>query len=212
MTGNTKKLKDSVNQTILSKRTGHFYNNFSTFYPLVGLILRPQKRKLFDEINKLPYGNLLEIGVGNGGHFSMYKTHKIIGIDISSKMLEIAKKRKIENIELKQMNGEELLFPDQTFDYVALSHVLAVVDQPEKVLEEIYRVLKPNGKVFILNHFTPNNWLRHIDHSFQFFTKIFHFKSVFYLEKLKTLKKFKLLKELHYSRLTYFKLLIYRKE
>ena len=56
-----------------------------------------------------------------------------------------------------QMDGENLQFPDCYFDYVVLSHVITVVDDPEKLLEETYRVLKPNGKIFILNHFTPKN-------------------------------------------------------
>ncbi len=175
------------------------------------IFLKPQKRKLFQEINNLQFGQLLEIGVGNGTHLEFYKTHKVIGIDTSFKMLEIARKQKKDNVELVQMNGESLLFQDQSFDYVVLSHVIAVVDNPEKLLEETYRVLKPNGKVFILNHFTPKNWLKHIDNSFQFVSKIFHFKSVFYINNLNAIKKFTLLKEINFGQLSYFKLLIYIK-
>lgn len=195
----------------MSKKTANFYNKFSVFYPLVDIFLRRQKRKLFQEINNLPFGQLLEIGVGNGTHLKFYKTHKVIGIDTSFNMLNVARKRKSENIELIEMNGEALLFQDQTFDYIILSHVIAVVDNPEKLLEEAYRVLKPNGKIFILNHFTPSNWLRHIDRSFQIVSKIFHFKSVFHLDSLSTIRKFTLLKEISFGQLSYFKLLIYNK-
>ena len=80
------------------------------------------------------------------------------------------------------MDGESLLFPDESFDYVVLSHVITVVDDPERLLKETYRVLKADGRVFILNHFTPNNWLKHLDKSFQAIAKIFHFQSVFYIE------------------------------
>jgi len=173
--------------------------------------LKPQKRKLFEEINNLPFGQLLEIGVGNGRHFQFYKTHMVIGIDTSSKMLEIAEKRKSKNIKLELMNAESLLFQDQTFDYIILSHVIAVVDNPEKALEESYRVLKPNGKIFILNHFTPNNWIRHLDHSILFFSKKLHFKSVFNIENFNAIKKFTLLNEICFGKFSYFKLLIYAK-
>jgi phosphatidylethanolamine/phosphatidyl-N-methylethanolamine N-methyltransferase len=200
-----------TNKKKMSNQADNFYNKFSFFYPLVDIFLKPQKRKLFHEINNVPFGQLLEIGVGNGTHLKLYKTHKIIGIDTSVKMLEIAKKQKSENIELLQMNGEALLFKDQTFDYVILSHVIAVVDNPEKLLEETYRVLKPNGKIFILNHFTPKNWLRHIDNSFQIVSKIFHFKSAFYLNSFTTIKKFTLIKEINLGQFSYFKLLIYSK-
>ncbi len=195
----------------MSKQTDIFYNKFSVFYPLVDIFLKPQKRKLFEEINNLPFGQLLEIGVGNGRHFPFYKTHKVIGIDTSSKMLEIAGKQKNKNIELELMNAEALLFKDQTFDYIVLSHVIAVVDNPEKLLEESYRVLKPNGKIFILNHFTPKNWLRHLDNFFQFFSKKLYFKSVFYIDSFDAIKKFTLLNEICFGKFSYFKLLIYSK-
>lgn len=195
----------------MSKQTNKFYNYFSLLYPLVDVFLKPQKHRLFQEINALPYGKLLEIGVGNGKHLHLYKTHQITGIDTSSAMLKIARKQQ-KNVDLQEMNGENLIFPDQHFDYIVLSHVIAVVDRPESVLEEACRVLKPEGKIFILNHFTPNNWLRHIDHSFRFFSTWFHFRSVFRAENLQTLKKFKLLQEINFGRLSYFKLLIYGKK
>jgi phosphatidylethanolamine/phosphatidyl-N-methylethanolamine N-methyltransferase len=195
----------------VSQQSANFYNKFSVFYPLVDVFLKPQKRKLFDEINILPFGKLLEIGVGNGTHLSLYKTHEIICIDTSLRMLEIARKQNVSNIDLLQMNGETLLFQDESFDYVVLSHTIAVVDNPEKLLEESYRVLKPNGKIFILNHFTPKNWLKVIDYSFYFFSKMFHFKSVFHVEELKTLAKFRLEKEVDFGAFSYFKLLIYCK-
>ena len=173
--------------------------------------MKPQKQKLFQEINSFPFGQLLEIGVGNGTHLQLYETHKIVGIDTSSSMLEIAKKQKSKNIELVQMNGENLQFQDQFFDYVVLSHVIAVADNPEKLLEEIYRVLKPSGTIFILNHFTPNNWLSYIDKAFSHISKIFHFKSLFYISSLTTIKKFTLLKEIKFGKFSYFKILIYNK-
>ena len=195
----------------MSQQTDNFYNRFSFLYPLVDIFLKPQKRRLFQEINQLPFGQLLEIGVGNGKHLPLYKTHKIIGIDTSLNMLSIAKKQQGREIELQQMNGEMLLFEDQAFHYVVLSHVITVVDNPEKLLEEIHRVLKSGGKVFILNHFTPDNWLKLIDKSFQLVSRKLHFKSVFYVNSLTAIQRFSLLKEISFGRLSYFKLLIYGK-
>lgn len=188
-----------------------FYNRFSFFYPLVDIFLKPSKRRLVQEINSLPFGYLLDIGVGNGSHLHLYRSHKITAIDTSRKMLEAAGKRNRSAIELLQMNGEKLSFRDQSFDYIILSHVIAVVDNPEKLLEEAYRVLKPNGQVFILNHFTPKNWLRHVDHALAQVSKLFHFKSVFHMNGLEAIKKFTLVREIDVSKLSYFKLLIYIK-
>ena len=180
-------------------------------YPLVDIFLKPQKRRLFQEINNLPSGRLLEVGVGNGNHLRLYQRREVTGIDTSLKMLELAAKQSTGHIKLEHMSGEQLVFRDQSFDYVVLSHVITVVDNPEKLLEEIYRVLKPGGTVFILNHFTPDNWLKLIDRSFQIVSKKFHFKSVFYVNSVIAIQKFSLLKEISFGRLSYFKLLIYGK-
>lgn len=195
----------------MNKQTANFYNKFSTFYPLIDLFLKPQKKRLFHEINRQPFGKLLEIGVGNGTHLPLYKTHAVTGIDTSLKMLEIAKNHKAGNTQLLQMDGENLLFEGETFDYVVLSHTIAVVDNPDRLLEEAYRVLQPDGKIFILNHFTPDNWLKYVDYSFHSFSKIFHFKSVFHIESLNSISKLKLLEEIRFGAFSYFKLLIYCK-
>lgn len=195
----------------MKQHPGSFYNQFASFYPIIDLFLNPQKRKLFSEVNKYPYGRLLEIGVGNGSHLKYYTTHQIVGVDTSAVMLNRAKRQQQPGIQLLQMNGETLLFPDDAFDYVVLSHVIAVVDDPEKLLEETYRVLKPGGKVFILNHFTPDNWLKYLDCSFQKFSSLFHFKSEFYISSLKKLEKFRLLSELSVGLFSYFKILTYEK-
>jgi phosphatidylethanolamine/phosphatidyl-N-methylethanolamine N-methyltransferase len=109
------------------------------------------------------------------------------------------------------MNGETLLFPKETFDYVILSHVIAVVENPEKLLEEVHRVLKPNGKIFILNHFTPDNGLKYVDKAFGKISKHFYFKSVFQISSLSTIEKFRLLSESNAGLFSYFKILIYEK-
>jgi phosphatidylethanolamine/phosphatidyl-N-methylethanolamine N-methyltransferase len=196
----------------MSYQTHSFYNRFAVFYPLVDFFLRPQKARLFHEINQLPDGNLLDIGVGNGAHLHLYEKHHITGIDTSSGMLQIARQRNHNHVQLMQMNGEALLFGDGQFDYVVLSHVIAVVDNPERLLEEVFRVLKPDGRLFILNHFTPDNWLKYVDQAFGIISKMVHFKSVFRMHEIPTVKRFKLLKEVRFAPLSYFKLLVYQKK
>jgi phosphatidylethanolamine/phosphatidyl-N-methylethanolamine N-methyltransferase len=195
----------------MSKQTDSFYNKFSWLYPLVDVFLKSQKRVLFNEINKLPDGKLLEIGVGNGTHFGLYKKHHVTGIDTSAAMLNVARKHCTARIQLLEMNGEALLFADDHFDYVVLSHVIAVVDHPDQLLNEVLRVLKPQGQVFILNHFTPDNWLGFVDAAFQQVSKLLHFRSVFYIHQIAANKNFTLRKEVGLGMASYFKLLIYQK-
>ena len=195
----------------MSKQTTAFYNNFSVFYPLISTLLRKQKKRLFKELNKLPHGKLLEIGIGNGADLQQYKRHDITGIDTSVAMLKIARRNCPDNIELTEMNGEKLLFEDEVFDYVVLAHVIAVVDDADLLLSEIYRVLKPRGRLLILNHFTPDNWLRYIDKGLRSITRHLHFKSFFRMCDVQTIKQFTLQNEISVSAGSYFKILIYKK-
>lgn len=196
----------------MDTQTDSFYNKFSALYPLVDVFLKPQKRVLFNEVNDLAPGRLLEIGVGNGSHLHWYKKHSVVGIDTSAAMLDIARRKGFNNIELLKMDGSQLLFKDEEFDGVVLSHVIAVVNDPEQLMQEVFRVLKPGGWVFILNHFTPRNWLGYMDRAFQSLSKLLHFRSVFYMEGLEAIKKFDLLKERDLGFASYFKLLIYQKK
>ena len=175
------------------------------------LFLARQKRVLFEEINMLPPGSLLEIGIGNGRYLKHYQAHSVVGIDNSEGMLKVAERNKTERVRLLLMNGESLQFENQSFDYVVLSHVIAVVGNADLLLDEIYRVLKSGGKILILNHFTPDNWLSIVDRTFKPFSSFFHFKSVFYIEDLPAIRKFKIIKVISVGRLSYFKLLIYEK-
>lgn len=192
-------------------KTSAFYDKIYFFYPVIDVFLKPQKSNLCKEVNSFPSGNLLEIGIGNGKHLPLFQNHKITGIDISPKMLKMAKKQEVSGVKLIQMDGENLQFNHHHFDYIVLSHTIAVVHNPEKLFKEIYRVLKPNGHIFILNHFTPKNWLRYIDYSFNLISNMFHFKSKFSIEDMTYLQKFKLIKETTYKPLSYFKLLIFSK-
>ncbi len=195
----------------MNERSTNFYNRFSVFYPLADFFLRRQKRLLLSELNNLPHGKLLEVGVGNGSYLKYYKKHHVTGIDTSSAMLEIARKHVAPTIRLIEMDGTEMTFPDMNFDFIVLCHVIAVVNDPEKLLQETYRVLKPGGRLFILNHFTPDNSLKYLDYLLTPLTKLFMFRSVVHIRDFKTLNKFTLKKLLKAGFGSYFKLFIYQK-
>ena len=195
----------------MHKTSEKFYDSLASLYPVVDLFLKPQKRKFFNLINEYPYGRLLEIGVGNGSHLKYYTNHSITAIDTSRSMLARAKKSRTDRTLLLHMNAESIRFPNETFDYVILSHVITVVEDAERVLEEAHRVLKPNGKIFILNHFTPDNWLRFVDIAFDKVSSLLHFKSVFRINSVKKIGAFKLLSESGAGMFSYFKILVYEK-
>ncbi len=88
---------------------------------------------------------------------------KIIGVDISAQMLEVGRVKIKKNgsdkvIELQLGDSENLQFPDATFDAVTLSFGVRNFENVEKGLREIHRVLKPTGKLIVLEFSRPRNF------------------------------------------------------
>ncbi|MFI5219992.1 MAG: bifunctional demethylmenaquinone methyltransferase/2-methoxy-6-polyprenyl-1,4-benzoquinol methylase UbiE, partial [Bacteroidia bacterium] len=88
---------------------------------------------------------------------------QVTGIDISEKMLEKGKikivKKKFENkIKLFIGDCENLSFADQSFDAVTVGFGVRNFENLEKGLSEIYRVLKKNGTLIILEFSTPQSF------------------------------------------------------
>ena len=191
--------------------TGTFYNRLSFLYPAIDYFLKGHKKALIEVVNSSAPGKLLEIGIGSGSHLPLYKSHQITGIDISTAMLQKAQRFKGERTQLLLMNGENLSFPEACFDYVVICHVLAVTKDPDQLLKQVYKVLKPGGKLFILNHFTPGNWLKYVDRAFQPLSSLFHFRSTFYQADIHALQLFSLHQQTDLGRSSYFKLLIFCK-
>ncbi|RYZ31251.1 MAG: class I SAM-dependent methyltransferase [Sphingobacteriales bacterium] len=194
------------------KSSRSFYNRFYMLYPVADFFFKSKKKKLAAVINALPAGDILEIGIGNGSILPLYTRHKITGIDLSPKMLSVAKARRTSVFAaFMEMNGEALEFSDGSFDYVVISHVLSVTGDPEKMVRESHRVLKPGGRLLIQNHFTPGNYLRYIDQLFDLVTPLFCFRSKFLLHSLAALQLFRNVKQIGSGPGKYFKIIILEK-
>ena len=87
----------------------------------------------------------------------------ITGIDLSVNMLKVAKKKskklKINDIRFIEGDAEALPFDDNTFDKLLISYGLRNLGDAEAGLKEFYRVLKPNGKIGILEFTQPRSTL-----------------------------------------------------
>lgn len=92
--------------------------------------------------------------VGDSGH--------VVLSDINSSMLEEGKKRVINsgfinNISFELINAEEIPFPDNTFDLVTISFGLRNVTDKLKALKEMQRVIKPGGRLVVMEFSKTNN-------------------------------------------------------
>jgi len=112
------------------------------------------------EMNRLPPGRILELGVGTGISLPLYDSkHRIVGIDLSRDMLDRARKRvaedQLSHVEaLEVMDAGALTFPDQSFDASMAMFVITVVPDPARVLSEMIRVVRPGGRVVLVSHFS----------------------------------------------------------
>ncbi|QDS93587.1 putative methyltransferase YcgJ [Roseimaritima multifibrata] len=144
----------------------HFYSKFTPAYEAVWpLLLQKRILRSIEKLHIPARAKVLEVGIGTGISMSAYPQHaEVVGIDLSNGMLDQAR-QKIEregwkHIHVEAMNAEELTFPDQTFDFITTFHVLSVVANPLKMMSEVTRVLKPGGKVLIINHLRSETpWL-----------------------------------------------------
>ncbi|MEP6617260.1 MAG: bifunctional demethylmenaquinone methyltransferase/2-methoxy-6-polyprenyl-1,4-benzoquinol methylase UbiE [Ginsengibacter sp.] len=108
--------------------------------------------------------NILDVATGTGDvailSYKILKPEKIIGIDISNNMLEIGRKKiktfGLESyIKLLKGDSETILFDDGTFDAVTVAFGVRNFEDLEAGLTEIKRVLKPGGKLVILEFTRP---------------------------------------------------------
>ena len=142
------------------------YYEFSKFYERIFTgLLGPRMRCTIDALGIPPGARVLEVGVGTGLSLSAYPQHaEVTAIDLAPEMLDQAQAKVDRNhwqhIRLRQMDATEMDFADNHFDYVMAFHILSVVADPDRLMQEMLRVCKPHGTVTIINHFrSERRWL-----------------------------------------------------
>ena len=141
------------------------YRRYARIYDTVfGPVLQPGRRAVLERLELKPGDRVLEVGVGTGLSLPLYPSSvRITGIDVSREMLDKAREpawraRQLDNVDaLLEMDAEQMTFPDASFDKVVAMYVVSVVARPAKLLEELHRVCRPDGEIFIVNHFRSDN-------------------------------------------------------
>ena len=159
-----KQAKFYDNKTRYSARQAEFYDKNPPLTPWPKLLVKYgfsvlyKPREVFwkiylDKLHLREKDKVLDLGCGQGVMLArLKKTYSIrgIGIDISERMIEYAKKNfSQDNLSYLRANIEKIPFPDNTFDAVVSFDVLEHTAAYKKVIVEAFRVLKPGGKLLI---------------------------------------------------------------
>ncbi len=155
----------------LSKKdqVADMFNNIAYRYDFLNRFLSAGvdiwwRKKAIRQLKKLKPKNILDVATGTADVAIMATTlldpEKITGIDISDGMLEIGrakiKKKGLEKtIELLNGDSETIKFADNSFDAVTVAFGVRNFEHLEKGLAEIKRVLKPGGKLVVLEFSQP---------------------------------------------------------
>ena len=144
--------------------TRKIYDVHAMFYDATfGRLVR---KRIERAISHMPIGQsdlILDLGIGTGVSLDYYPTDRgrVIGVDLSSGMLRKAREkireRELPHANVFQADALRLPFADDTFDHVFTSHVISVVSDPYRLIEEAQRVARPGARIVMVNHFQSTN-------------------------------------------------------
>lgn len=170
------------------------------------------------EVNGLPPGRVLELGVGTGISLPLYdRKHRLVGVDLSPDMLARARKRvaeeKLDHVEaLHEMDAGNVTFPDASFDTAVAMYVITVVPDPDRVLAEMARVVRPGGRVILVNHFSVETGPRaHVERFLSRFSAKLGWRPNFPIERVLGRPELKLLERRAVKAFDLFTMLVFER-
>jgi ubiquinone/menaquinone biosynthesis C-methylase UbiE len=140
--------------TVLTKAR---YDRIAGVYDLMESLLERRAKEWRKRIwSRVAPGKVLEVGVGTGKNMPYYPPGtEVCAIDLSDRMLRQAKKRATREriaVDLRVMDVQQLAFPDDSFDTAIGTFVFCSVPDAVAGLRELARVVKPGGKILLLEH------------------------------------------------------------
>ncbi len=122
------------------------------------------RKSALKQLKPIQPRQILDVATGTGDvailAYQMLAPEKVTGIDISEGMLEHGRKKLLEkglsaNIELLKGDSETINFPDNSFDAITVAFGVRNFQNLEKGLSEMHRVLRPGGKLVVLEFSKP---------------------------------------------------------
>lgn len=152
-----------------TKQVSKMFDNIAPYYDFLNRFLSLGidtiwRKKAIKQLAEIKPKNVLDVATGTADMaleiWKQVAPDKIMGIDISARMLEVGqkkidKKQLGEKIELKLEDSENLSFEGNTFDAVSVAFGVRNFENLEKGLEEIYRVLRKGGRLVVLEFSKP---------------------------------------------------------
>ena len=166
------------------EEVAEMFNNISGRYDFLNHFLslgidHLWRARAVKELREINPKRILDIATGTGD-FAIanlkLKPEEVVGIDISSGMLEVGKekmkKKKVDHIVSMQLgDSEDLPFDDNYFDGLTVGFGVRNFENLEKGLAEMLRVIRPGGKAIILEFSKPKMFP--IKQAFGFYSKYF---------------------------------------
>jgi len=146
------------------------------------------RKKAIEEIKNIQPKMILDVATGTADFAitacNILQPEKIIGIDISEGMLELGRKKiqklNLENkIELFAGDSETINYQNSSFDAITVAFGVRNFENLEKGLQEMFRVLKPGGKISILECTIPRSFLIKGFYKFYMFNAVPFFGKLF---------------------------------
>lgn len=156
-------------QAAKKEQVATMFNNISKTYDFLNHFMSLGidiiwRKKAIKELKTIQPKLMLDVATGTGDFafeaIDILKPEKIIGVDISEGMLEVAKQKiekrnKKEIYEVRLGDSEKLLFEDDTFDAITVAFGVRNFENLEQGIADMFRVLKPGGKLVVLEFSKP---------------------------------------------------------
>jgi demethylmenaquinone methyltransferase/2-methoxy-6-polyprenyl-1,4-benzoquinol methylase len=121
------------------------------------------RKEMVDHIVPGPGQLILDVASGTAGvaiQLAARTGAKVVGVDLTEQMLSqgqhnVAAAGRAAQIRLVAGRAEQLPYPDQSFDSLTFTYLLRYVQDPQAVLTELARVVKPDGRVASLEFMSP---------------------------------------------------------
>ena len=121
------------------------------------------------ELSHIEYRDLLDCGCGTGPMISLLhdkdSSRYYVGLDITPKMIEVAKSKNLKGTEWIVGDCEALPFEDESFDVIICTNSFHHYPNPQKFFDNVKRVLRPGGRLILQDYTAPTLILWLMNHT-----------------------------------------------